>query len=162
MRRLSILSLVAFGHIGMFLSPTAAIAQLATDTTTFTGTVPGACTITGLGGPVSLSYTNANNGTLAATSGNIVVNANVAAKVSVGALTNTAKPTGSNPVATATLNDVTDSQNGIASATVGNNSSSVALGNTVNANHNVAINMTATGSSIPGTYTWTVVLSCLQ
>ena len=162
MRRLRILSLVAFGHIGFALAPSAAVAQLAQDTTTFTGTVPGACTITGLNAPVSLTYSNANNGTLSATSGNIVINANVAAKVSLSSLTNTAKPNNTTPVATATLNDATGSRNGIATATVGNNSSNVALSNTVGQNHNVTIGLTATAASLPGDYTWTVVLSCLQ
>lgn len=160
MRRLRILSLVAIGHIGFALAPSAAIAQLATDTTTFTGTVPGACTITNGGQNVNLSY--ANN-TLTAETTAITINSNVLANLTIGTVTEVAKANGSNPTATATLTDIAGNQQAV-TATVGNDSNAMAFINNgmTNANHTVKIGMNVADANIPGTYTYTVVLSCLQ
>ena len=160
MRRLRILSLVAIGHIGFALAPSAAVAQLATDTTTFTGTVPGACTISNGGQNKTMAF---NNNTLAAETDPITINSNVLANLTIGTLTEVAKANGSNPTATATLTDLGGNQQAV-TATVGNNSNAMQFINNgmTNANHTVKIGLSVANANIPGTYTYTVVLSCLQ
>ena len=160
MRRLRVLSLVALGHIGFGLFPSAAVAQLATDTTTFTGTVPGTCTIGNGTQNVNMSY--ANN-TLSAETANITINSNVLANLTIGTVTEVAKATGSNPTATASLIDTAGNQQTV-TATVGNDSNPMQFINNgmTGANHTIKIGMSVADANIPGTYTYTVVLSCLQ
>jgi len=160
MRRLRILSLVAIGHIGFSLLPSAALAQLATDTTTFTGTVPGTCTI---GGDSSSTVTmDVNNGTLTGVTGNITVNSNVLADVTIGDLVATNNFTGSNgAVPTATLTAV--ASNTQVTASIGNDSNVINLidQNDLSSDVNVTIAMAVTDADAPGVYEYTVVLSCL-
>ena len=161
MRRLRVLSLVAIGHIGFSLFPSAALAQtLATDTTTFTGTVPGACSITGGTQNVTMNYANS---ALSAETTAITINSNVLANLTIGTVTEVAKAVGSTPTATATLTDLGGNQQAV-TATVGNDSNPMQFINTgmTNADHTVKIGMNVANANIPGTYTYTVVLSCLQ
>ena len=161
MRRLRILSLVAIGHIGFSLFPSAALAQtLATDTTTFTGTVPGSCTISNGTQNVNMSY--ANN-TLSAETTNITINSNVLANLTIGTVTEVAKANGSSPTATASLIDTAGNQQTV-TATVGNDSNPMQFINNgmTGADHTIKIGMSVADANIPGTYTYTVVLSCLQ
>jgi len=132
-------------------------AQLQQAESTFTGSVPDSCTLTNGTQSVGFSLTGT---TLDGTTGNITVNANGAVNLQLTAVTETeeAEATAS---PTATLNDITDSEDGIASSTPGAASSSVALGNQSNVDHNVTINMNVTGATAPGTYTYKVTLSCL-
>ena len=154
------LSLVAIGHIGFMLSPSAAIAQLATDTTTFTGTVPGTCTI---GGDSSSTVTMAvNNGTLTGETGNITVNSNVLANVTISNLVATNNFTGANTaVPTATLTAV--ASNTAVTAAIGNDSNPIQLinQNDLDTAVNVKIGMSVANANAPGVYEYTVLLSCL-
>ena len=154
------LSLVAIGHIGFMLSPSAAIAQLATDTTTFTGTVPGTCTI---GGDSSSTVTMAvNNGTLTGETGNITVNSNVLANVTISNLVATNNFTGANSATpTATLTAV--GSNTSVTAGINSNSNAIELinQNDLDTNVNVKIGMSVSGANAPGVYEYTVLLSCL-
>ena len=102
---------------------------------------------------------SANGSNLTATSENISVLANGGVNVALSAVTIAAKPNGTNPAATATLNKV--GGNALGTASVGNNMNAAALGNTANQAQNVTIGMAVSGATAPGTYRVTVVLSCL-
>jgi len=160
MRRLRMLSLVAIGHIGFMLSPSAAIAQLATDTTTFTGTVPGTCAI---GGDTSSTVTMAvNNGTLTGETGGMTITSNVLANVTISSLVATNNFTGSNSATpTATLTAIASNQS--VTAAIGNDSNPIELINQNDLDNavSVKIGMEVTDANAPGVYEYTVLLSCL-
>jgi len=139
-------------------APSVNAQALDTGTSTFTGSVPDSCEFTN--GDPSVNMTLSGT-TLSGTTPNITVVTNGAVNLSLTSLTEVSKGAGSTPTATATLNDITDSEDGIATATVGGDSGSVALGNTPNVNHNVTVGMTVADADAPGTYTYTVILSCL-
>ena len=64
------LSLVAVQAIGLGLMPSAALADI-TDTTTFTGSVPGACTYaSGATQSIAMSLSTASSGTFTGTTSN--------------------------------------------------------------------------------------------
>ena len=144
--------------LGLSLAlPSSVEAALATQTTTFTGDVPSACSFSAGGGQtVTLSASGTN---LSATSENITIMANGGVNVALSAVTIAQKPNGTTPAATATLNKVGGGALGTAS--VGNNMNAAALGNTANQGQNVTIGMAVSGATAPGTYRVTVVLSCL-
>ena len=150
------LSLVAVQAIGLGLMPAAALADI-TDTTTFTGTVPGSCTYTsGTSQTVEMSYSADDEGTFTGVSANIGINCNFAASVSLGAVT-----AGSNP--TTTTNTATLKKGSSTLATSGEGASStVSLDNTNGATENVTIELTSTGASVVGAYSYTVVLTTLS
>ena len=132
---------------------------LATQTTTFSGDVPGTCQFD-LGANQNVSMTP-SGATLSGTSTNIGVNANGSVNVALASVTMAAAPQGTTPVPTATLNNVTGGAAVLGTATVGNNMASTPLNNASNVSHNVTIGMAVTGATAPGTYTTTVVLQCL-
>ncbi|MDB4338202.1 hypothetical protein N9997_02540 [Synechococcus sp. AH-603-L18] len=151
------LSLVAVQAIGLGLMPAAALADI-TDTTTFTGTVPGSCTYaSGTSQTVEMSYSATDSGTFTGTTGNIGINCNYAASVSLGAVT----ANGSNPATTTNTAKLNQSGDPIATSGEGA-SSTVSLGNTNGVTENVTIDLTATGASETGDYSYTVVLTTLS
>ena len=153
---------------GLMLFGPLAFAQLDTDTTTFAGTVDGTCTITNATTDNTVALTN-DSGTLTGVSGNIEIAANVAVKLFLSDLALTASPNGSAPVAQATLDDV-DAGNGddwlVADrAANGDEQYDVpkALGSaTDNTSYTTHLDLTVTDATVPGTYTCTILLSCLQ
>ena len=151
------LSLVAVQAIGLGLMPAAALADI-TDTTTFTGTVPGSCTYaSGTSQTVAMSYSSDDNGTFTGESENIGINCNYATSVTLGAVTEN----GSNPATT--TNTALLKQGGSAIATSGEGASStVSLNNSNGVTENVTIDLTATGASATGDYSYTVVLTTLS
>ena len=151
------LSLVAVQAIGLGLMPAAALADI-TDTTTFTGTVPGSCTYaSGTSQTVAMSYSADDEGTFTGVSENIGINCNYAASVSLGAVT----ANGSNPATTTNTAKLIKSGDPIATSGEGA-SSAVSLGNTNGVTENVTIDLTATGASATGDYSYTVVLTTLS
>ena len=139
--------------------PTSAQANLASQTTTFSGDVPGTCSFpAGSGQSVTMLPSGA---TLSGTSTAITVRANGSVNLSLSALTFTANPNGTTPTATATLNNVTGGASVLGTATVGTDMASTALNNTANQDHDVTIGMAVAQATEPGTYTTTVVLTCL-
>ena len=118
------------------------------------------CTIGNGTQNVNMSY--ANN-TLSAETANITINSNVLANLTIGTVTEVAKATGSNPTATASLIDTAGNQQTV-TATVGNDSNPMQFINNgmTGADHTIKIGMSVADANIPGTYTYTVVLSCLQ
>ena len=151
------LSLVAVQAIGLGLMPAAALADI-TDTTTFTGTVPGSCTYaSGTSQTVAMSYSAEDNGTFTGESENIGINCNYVTSVTLGAVTANA----SNPATTTNVAKL--NQGGSAIATSGEGASStVSLGNSNGVTENVTIDLTATGASATGDYSYTVVLTTLS
>ena len=151
------LSLVAVQAIGLGLMPAAALADI-TDTTTFTGTVPGSCTYaSGTSQTVAMSYSSDDNGTFTGESENIGINCNYATSVTLGAVTEN----GSNPATT--TNTALLKQGGSTIATSGEGASStVSLDNSNGVTENVTIDLTATGASATGDYSYTVVLTTLS
>ena len=151
------LSLVAVQAIGLGLMPAAALADI-TDTTTFTGTVPGSCTYaSGTSQTVAMSYAADDNGTFTGESENIGINCNYATSVTLGAVT----ANGSNPATT--TNTALLKQGGSTIATSGEGASStVSLNNSNGVTENVTIDLTATGASAVGNYSYTVVLTTLS
>ena len=151
------LSLVAVQAIGLGLMPAAALADI-TDTTTFTGTVPGSCTYaSGTSQTVAMSYSSDDNGTFTGESENIGINCNYATSVTLGAVTEN----GSNPATT--TNTALLKQGGSTIATSGEGASStVSLNNSNGVIENVTIDLTATGASAVGSYSYTVVLTTLS
>ena len=149
------LSLVAVQAIGLGLMPAAALADI-TDTTTFTGTVPGTCNYaSGTSQTVEMSY-SADDEVISGESENIGINCNYAASVSLGAVT-----PGSNPATTSNTANLNQSGDPIATSGEGA-SSTVSLGNTNGVTENVTIDLTATGASAIGDYSYTVVLTTLS
>ena len=151
------LSLVAVQAIGLGLMPAAALADI-TDTTTFTGTVPGTCTYaSGATQSVAMSYSSADSGTFTGTTTNIGINCNFATKVTLGAVT----PKGSNPKATTNSAKLKKGSSVIATSGEGA-SSQVDLGNSAGVTENVTIELTSTGASTVGAYEYTVVLTTMS
>ena len=150
------LSLVAVQAIGLGLMPAAALADI-TDTTTFTGTVPGSCTYaSGSSQTVAMSYSADDNGTFTGVSENISISCNFTTTVTLGAVT-----PGSNPATTTNTALLKKGSSTIATSGEGA-SSSVSLGNTGGTPENVTIDLTATGASAVGSYSYTVVLTTLS
>ena len=151
------LSLVAVQAIGLGLMPAAALADI-TDTTTFTGTVPGSCTYaSGTSQTVAMSYSADDEGTFTGVSENIGINCNYAASVSLGAVT----ANGSNPATTTNTAKLNQGASTIATSGA-SASSTVSLGNTNGLTENVTIELTSTGASVVGAYSYTVVLTTLS
>ena len=153
---------------GLMLFGPLAFAQLDTDTTTFTGTVAGTCTITNATQNNTVALSN-NNGTLTGVSGNIEIAANTAVRLVLSDLTETAKANGSTPAATATLDDVDNGKgDDWLTATLASNGNTTYTSakeynnETDNTSYTTHIDMTITDASVPGTYTYTILLSCLQ
>ena len=154
---------------GLMLFGSQASAQLGTASTTFEGTVDGSCTITKSNNN-TVTLTSDGNGTLTGTSGSIEVAANVAVRLSLSDLVEVAKG-GGTPTVSATL-DVVDAVGGngddMLTATYDGNatktySQATALGNaTDNTSYTTHLDMTVSDASAPGTYTYTLVLNCLQ
>ena len=151
------LSLVAVQAIGLGLMPAAALAADITDTTTFTGTVPGTCTYaSGTSQTVAMTYSAADSGTFTGTTTNIGINCNFATKVTLGAVT-----AGINPATTTNTAKLYKGSSVI--ATSGEAASSqVDLGNIAGGTENVTIELTSTGASVVGAYSYTVVLTTLS
>ena len=151
------LSLVAVQAIGLGLMPAAALADI-TDTTTFTGTVPGTCTYaSGATQSVAMSYSSADSGTFTGTTTNIGIYCNFATKVTLGAVT----PKGANPKATTNTAKLKKGSSVLATSGEGA-SSQVDLGNSAGATENVTIELTSTGASTVGAYEYTVVLTTMS
>jgi len=154
------LGITALQVVGLGLLPSAALADI-TDTTTFTGVVPGSCTF-GSGTTdqtVTLEYATANNGTFTGRSENITINCNYAASITLGAVT----AGNSNPSETTNEAKIFDGTGTSAIATSGSNASAqTSLGNQANSAFNAQIGLTATGASGQGNYSYTVLLTVLS
>ena len=91
------LSITALQVMGLGFLPSAALAENITDTTTFTGTVPGSCTYSGSQDQtVAMDYSSSGGGTFTGRSANLTVNCNYVATFTLGAVT----AGGSNPAET--------------------------------------------------------------
>lgn len=154
-------SITALQAIGLGLLPSAALADI-TDTTTFTGSVPGSCNyVSGTSQDVALSYSSENNGTFTGESNAITISCNFATKLTLGQVT---PQSGGNP---ATTTDTASSFVGSAESalmTSSNSASSAATdaGNTPNQNFTVKIGLNSTGASAVGDYEYTVILTTLS
>ena len=154
------LSITALQVVGLGFLPTAALAENITDTTTFTGTVPGSCTYgSGTSQTVAMEYSTANSGTFTGRSENLAINCNYVATFTLGAVT----ANGSNPAETSNQASIYAGDGTSAIATSGSSASSeTSLGNTANQTFNVQIGLSATGASAVGNYSYTVVLTTLS
>lgn len=150
------LSLVAVQAIGLGLMPAAALADI-TDTTTFTGTVPGSCSYaSGTSQTVAMSYSADDDGTFTGASDNISISCNFETTVTLGAVT-----PGSNPATTTDTATLKKGSSTLATSSEGP-SSAVSLGNTGGSPENVTIELTSTGANVVGDYSYTVVLTTLS
>ncbi len=151
------LSLVALQAIGLGLMPAAALADI-TDTTTFTGAVPGACIYSsGANQTVPMSYSASGSGTFTGTTGNIGISCNYVTSVTLGEVT----ASGSNPAVTVNTALLKKGSTTVASSGEAA-SATVSLANTANVIDNVTIELTSTGASLVGDYSYTVVLTTLS
>lgn len=154
-------SVTALQLIGLGLLPSAALADI-TDTTKFTGSVPGSCTyVSGKTQTVSLTYATANNGTLSGTSNDITVSCNFATKLTLGQVT---PKGGGNPATTSDTASlfVGSSSSALMTSSHSAASSATDAGNTPNQNFTVKIGLSSTGASTVGAYEYTVVLTTLS
>ncbi len=151
------LSLVALQAIGLGLMPAAALADI-TDTTTFTGTVPGTCFYTGgTSQTVGMDYSPTDGGKFTGESANIGISCNYVTSVTLGAVT----ADGDNPATT--VNTALLKKGSSTLATSGEGASDpVSLGNIANTPDNVTIELTSTGANVVGDYSYTVVLTTLS
>ncbi len=151
------LSLVALQAIGLGLMPAAALADI-TDTTTFTGTVPGSCFYSGgTSQTVAMNYSPTEGGKFTGESANIGISCNYETSVTLGAVTADA----SNPKTTVNTASLKKGDTTIATSGEGA-SGTESLGNTANVIDNVTIELTSTGASVVGDYSYTVVLTTLS
>ena len=156
------LSITALQVIGLGLLPSTSLAADITDTTKFTGTVPGTCTyVSGKTQTVSLAYGTANNGSFSGTSNDITVSCNYATKVTLGQVT---PKGGGNPATTADTASLFVGSSSSALMTSSHSAASAATdaGNTPNQNFTVKIGLASTGASTVGDYEYTVVLTTLS
>ena len=154
------LGITALQVVGLGLLPSAALAENITDTTTFTGVVPGVCTFgSGTSQTVTLEYGTSNGGTFTGRSGNIAIDCNYVANFTLGAVT----ANGGNPSETS---NTASSFNGTGTSAIvtsgASASAQTSLGNTANQPFNVQIGLSATGASAVGSYSYTVVLTTLS
>ena len=154
------LGITALQVVGLGLLPSAALAENITDTTTFTGVVPGVCTFgSGTSQTVTLEYGTSNGGTFTGRSGNIAIDCNYVANFTLGAVT----ANGANPSQTSNTASIFNGTGTSAIVTSGGSASAqTSLGNTANQTFNAQIGLTATGASGVGTYSYTVVLTVLS
>ncbi|MDA7433164.1 hypothetical protein N8501_00680 [Synechococcus sp. AH-601-N10] len=156
-KRLSIATLQA---LGLGLMPAAALAT--TDTTTFTGTVPGSCTYTygnGANEFVAMSY-NAGDNTLSGESSGITVNCNFAASATLGQVTTVIEPVGVTTTAAAAL--VGSDEVDIITSSDSAGSSSTLLGNTAGDDSSFTVTLDVDGATVQGTYEYSVLLTVLD
>ena len=147
--------MVAVQAIGLGLMPAAALADI-TDTTTFTGTVPGSCTYaSGTSQTVAMDYSADDSGTFTGESSNIGINCNFVTDVSLGAVV----ADGSNPVITTNTAVL---KKGGATITTAGAAEPVSLGNSNGVTENVTIELTSTGASEVGNYSYTVILTTIS
>ena len=151
-------SLTVLGGLALAVPTTAQANPLATQTTTFSGNVPGTCTFDEGANQQNVAM-SLNNGVLTGTSAQIGINANGSVNVSMVNVDQTG-PNNTTPTATATLNNVTGGGT-LGTATKAQAMGAAALGNATNASHKVTIGMSVAGASLPGAYTATVTLQCL-
>ena len=153
------ISIAAIPAIGLGLMPAAAFAQITQDTT-FTGSVPGNCSYTTAAqDSVALSYDSASSGTLSGESNNIGIQCNFAnTNVQLGAV----EAAGANPATTTNTARLLDSEGEEIAVSGEGPSGSEALSNSANATENVTIELTSTGASAPGSYSYTVTLTTLE
>ena len=138
-------------------APSAVKAALSATNTTFQGDVPSACNFTsGSGQNVTI---NPEGTTLNGTSSPIGITANGSVNVALSNLTVATKPVGTTVTPTARLS--VSAGPVLGTATVGNDMTAAALNNNTNAEKRVEIRMTVTGATLVGSYSTTVVLSCL-
>ena len=154
------LGITALQVVGLGLLPSAALADNITDTTTFTGVVPGVCTFgSGTSQTVSLSYATDNNGTFTGRSSNIAINCNYVANFTLGAV----EANSNNPSNTSNTASIFNGTGTSAIVTSGGSASAqTSLGNTANQTFNAQIGLSATGASGVGSYSYTVLLTVLS
>ena len=154
------LGITALQVVGLGLLPSAALAENITDTTTFTGVVPGVCTFgSGTSQTVTLEYGTSNGGTFTGRSGNIAIDCNYVATFTLGAVT----ANGANPSETSNTASIFNGAGTSAIVTSGGSASAqTSLGNTANQTFNAQIGLEATGASGVGNYSYTVVLTVLS
>ena len=154
------LSISALQVVGLGLLPSAALANNITDTTTFTGVVPGVCTFgSGTSQTVTLAYSSENGGTFTGRGSNLTINCNYVANFTLGAVT----AAGSNPSETTNTASIFSGTSTSAIVTSGGSASAqTSLGNTANQPFNAQIGLEATGAAGVGNYSYTVVLTVLS
>ena len=152
------LGITALQVVGLGLLPSAALADI-TDTTTFTGEVPGTCSLVSGGDQdVDLTYSTDNGGTLSGESANMTYNCNFATTFTLGQVNQVAVETSTTDTATLKASDGST----IATSTNSAASSATEFENPLNTNFTVTIDLTSTGASAVGDYTYTVVLTTLS
>jgi len=140
--------------------PGSALAQLAEGTSTFTGTVPDNCSFTnGTQNNIPLTLVGT---TLAGTSNPITVVTNGNVDLQLEAVTETLVGGNAEAAGVATLASPNTTLEGALTSSESAASAAVGLGNTPNVDTDVTITMTVTGADTPGTYTYAVVLNCLN
>ena len=154
------LGITALQVVGLGLLPSAALAENITDTTTFTGVVPGVCTFgSGTSQTVTLSYATSNSGTFTGRSSSIAIDCNYVANFTLGAV----QANSNNPSETSNTASIFNGTGTSAIVTSGGSASAqTSLGNTANQTFNAQIGLTATGASGVGNYSYTVVLTVLS
>lgn len=151
--------LAALQVIGFGLMPASALAQI-TDTTTFTGQVPGTCSYSsGTSQTIEMSYSPENNGTFTGQTQNLTISCNFATSVTLGAVNeNLSNPTETNNTASLFVGG-----SGDALVTSGVSASEeTSLGNSPGVATNVQIGLEVQGASAVGDYSYTVVLTTLS
>ena len=152
------ISLAALQAVGFGLMPASALAQI-TDTTTFTGQVPGTCTYTsGTSQTIEMSYSAENNGTFTGQTQDLTISCNFETSVTLGAVNAGANPTETNNTASLFVGG-----SGDALVTSGVSASAeTSLGNSPGVATNVQIGLEVLGASTVGDYSYTVVLTTLS
>ncbi len=149
------ISIAAIQAIGLGLLPAAALAATINDTTTFVGTVPGTCSYSGGSSQtVPMDYNAAFNGSFNGVSQPISISCNTGADVSLSAVT----PGNSNPTTTSNLATLKNSAGQILTESGSEESEKADLSNSAGTN-TVTITLDVGDASIPGNYSYEVVLT---
>ncbi len=150
------LSIAAIQAVGLGLLPAGALAADINHTATFTGNVPGNCSYTsGTSQDVDLSYSNANNGTFTGLSQPIQFTCNTNAVLTLNGATQSGNPTPTDTVVK--LLDATNADAEIIQ--VENTGTATTPFTDESGNGSVKIDLSATNASVPGSYTYVVVLT---
>lgn len=155
-RRLSIATLQV---LGLGLMPAAALST--TDTTTFTATVPGACTYTyenGQNEDVTMTYDQSNN-TLSGESSGLSINCNFAASATLGQVTTVNEPVGLSTTAAAALKS---GESSVITSSKSAGSVSTSLDNSPGVDKAFTVSLDVAGATAQGSYEYTVVLTVLD
>ncbi len=152
------ISIVALQAVGLTLAPAAALANTTKDVT-YTATVPGTCTYTGMANEnVTLTYDSSAQ-TLSGTTGDIGITCNFNANATLSAVTTNAEPSGlstSFNLALQSGGSPVISSDGTAA------SSNTSLGLTSGVAKTFTMPLTVNGAASFGDYSYTVTLTVLD